>query len=60
MTAITLAELASITGGKLHGDADAVVTMVAPMDRAMEGHVTFLSNPKYAKHLGECLSLIHI
>ncbi|AXN31347.1 UDP-3-O-(3-hydroxymyristoyl)glucosamine N-acyltransferase [Vibrio coralliilyticus] len=58
MTAITLAELASITGGKLHGDADAVVTMVAPMDRAMEGHVTFLSNPKYAKHLGECQATV--
>ena len=58
MTAITLAELASITGGELHGDADAVVTMVAPMDRAMEGHVTFLSNPKYAKHLGDCQATV--
>ncbi|WP_117233483.1 UDP-3-O-(3-hydroxymyristoyl)glucosamine N-acyltransferase [Vibrio maerlii] len=54
MTAITLAELATITGGELHGDAQATVTMVAPMDKAQEGHVTFLSNPKYAKHLAEC------
>lgn len=54
MKAISLAELANITGGELHGDAAATVTMVAPMDKAQEGHVTFLSNPKYAKHLAEC------
>ncbi len=54
MTTLSLAELATITGGELHGDATAVVTMVAPMDAAQEGHVTFLSNPKYAKHLPEC------
>ncbi|MEZ8101537.1 UDP-3-O-(3-hydroxymyristoyl)glucosamine N-acyltransferase [Vibrio bivalvicida] len=54
MTTLSLAELATITGGELHGDATAVVTMVAPMDSAQDGHVTFLSNPKYAKHLAEC------
>ncbi|NOH81192.1 UDP-3-O-(3-hydroxymyristoyl)glucosamine N-acyltransferase [Vibrio sp. RE86] len=54
MTVLSLAELATITGGELHGDANATVTMVAPMDKAQEGHVTFLSNPKYAKHLGDC------
>jgi len=54
MTTLSLAELATITGGELHGDTTAVVTMVAPMDSAQDGHVTFLSNPKYAKHLAEC------
>lgn len=54
MKTLTLAELATITGGELHGDATAIVTMVAPMDKAQQGHVTFLSNPKYAKHLAEC------
>ncbi len=58
MTTLTLAELATITGGKLHGDDTAVVSMVAPMDKAQAGHVTFLSNPKYAKHLGECKATV--
>jgi UDP-3-O-[3-hydroxymyristoyl] glucosamine N-acyltransferase len=58
MTAISLAELATITGGELHGDENAMVTMVAPMDKAQEGHVTFLSNPKYAKHLTDCQATV--
>jgi len=58
MTAISLAELATITGGELHGDENAMVTMVAPMDKAQEGHVTFLSNPKYAKHLANCQATV--
>ena len=59
MKTLTLAELATITGGELFGDESLVVSRVAPMDKAQEGDVTFLSNPKYAKHLSE-LSLIHI
>ncbi|RJX71712.1 UDP-3-O-(3-hydroxymyristoyl)glucosamine N-acyltransferase [Vibrio sinensis] len=58
MAVLTLAELATITRGELHGDADAVVSMVAPMDKAKAGDVTFLSNPKYAKHLGECQATV--
>ncbi|MGD8112276.1 UDP-3-O-(3-hydroxymyristoyl)glucosamine N-acyltransferase [Vibrio sp. TRT 17S01] len=58
MAVLTLAELAQITGGALHGDANASVTMVAPMDKAQEGHVTFLSNPKYAKHLADCQATV--
>ncbi len=58
MKEISLAELASITGGTLHGNADATVKMVAPMDKAQEGHVTFLSNPKYAKHLAQCQATV--
>ncbi|TFH90669.1 UDP-3-O-(3-hydroxymyristoyl)glucosamine N-acyltransferase [Vibrio ouci] len=58
MTVLSLAELATITGGELHGDAAATVTMVAPMDKAQEGHVTFLSNPKYAKHLAQCQATV--
>ncbi|PMJ94782.1 UDP-3-O-(3-hydroxymyristoyl)glucosamine N-acyltransferase [Vibrio sp. 10N.261.55.A7] len=54
MQKITLAELAAITGGVLHGDTNEVVSSVAPMDKAQKGHVTFLSNVKYAKHLAEC------
>lgn len=58
MVRLTLAELAKVTGGELHGDQQAVVTMVAPMNKAQEGHVTFLSSPKYAKHLAECMATL--
>ncbi|MCR9685883.1 UDP-3-O-(3-hydroxymyristoyl)glucosamine N-acyltransferase [Vibrio antiquarius] len=58
MKTLTLAELATITGGELFGDESLVVSRVAPMDKAQEGDVTFLSNPKYAKHLSECQSTV--
>lgn len=58
MMTLTLAELAAITGGELHGDAMATVSQVAPMDKAQEGDVTFLSNPKYAKHLADCRATV--
>jgi UDP-3-O-[3-hydroxymyristoyl] glucosamine N-acyltransferase len=54
MTALTLAQLAEITNGELHGDGSVQIRAVAPMDRASEGEITFLTNVKYAKHLGEC------
>ncbi len=54
MPRVTLAELAAITSGALHGDGDVVVTSVAPMDTSGDGQITFLSNVKYRKHLGEC------
>ncbi|MCR9547820.1 UDP-3-O-(3-hydroxymyristoyl)glucosamine N-acyltransferase [Vibrio antiquarius] len=58
MKTLTLAELATITGGDLFGDESLVVSRVAPMDKAQEGDVTFLSNPKYAKHLSECQATV--
>ncbi len=54
MKSITLSELATLTQGELVGSADVVVHRVAPMDKAQQGDVTFLSNPKYAKHLADC------
>ncbi|WP_428772138.1 UDP-3-O-(3-hydroxymyristoyl)glucosamine N-acyltransferase [Vibrio sp.] len=54
MAVLTLAELATITGGELFGDPEATVNQVAPMDKAQTGDVTFLSNPKYVKHLDQC------
>lgn len=54
MKSITLSELATLTQGELVGGADVVVHRVAPMDKAQQGDVTFLSNPKYAKHLADC------
>lgn len=58
MAKLTLAELATITGGELFGDGSATVFAVAPMDKAQEGYVTFLSNPKYNKHLGQCRATV--
>jgi UDP-3-O-[3-hydroxymyristoyl] glucosamine N-acyltransferase len=54
MSRVTLAELAEITGAELHGDGELVIHSVAPMDKSGEGDITFLSNTKYRKHLGEC------
>lgn len=54
MSKVTLADLAAITGGELHGDGDIVISSVAPMDSSGEGQITFLSNSKYRKHLSEC------
>ncbi len=54
MPTITLAELAAVTGGELHGNGDVIIRAVAAMDKAGEGDITFLSNPKYRKHLTEC------
>ncbi|MBD1572313.1 UDP-3-O-(3-hydroxymyristoyl)glucosamine N-acyltransferase [Vibrio sp. S17_S38] len=50
----TLAELAKIIGGELHGDGDCTVSSVAAMDKAGSGQITFLTNEKYRKHLSEC------
>ncbi|GAD89007.1 MULTISPECIES: UDP-3-O-(3-hydroxymyristoyl)glucosamine N-acyltransferase [Vibrio] len=54
MTELTLQQLEQITGGTLYGDPATKVTSVAAMDKAEEGHITFLSNPRYKKQLPEC------
>ncbi|MDA9557217.1 UDP-3-O-(3-hydroxymyristoyl)glucosamine N-acyltransferase [Vibrio sp.] len=54
MKSLTLAEVAQITGGEVIGDSSAVIERLAPMDKGQEGDITFLSNPKYAKHLADC------
>ncbi|MGF1842769.1 UDP-3-O-(3-hydroxymyristoyl)glucosamine N-acyltransferase [Vibrio clamense] len=54
MPQLTLAELAVITGGELYGEGDQIISSVAPMDKAKQGEITFLSNAKYSKHLADC------
>lgn len=54
MSIVTLAELAVVTGGEVHGDGSTVIMSVAPMNTSGKGDITFLSNAKYRKHLGEC------
>ena len=43
----TLKELASLLGGKVIGDENAVVSSLGTLDEATEGQITFLANPKY-------------
>ncbi|PML79553.1 UDP-3-O-(3-hydroxymyristoyl)glucosamine N-acyltransferase [Enterovibrio norvegicus] len=54
MASITLAELAEKLSAELHGDGSIVIHSIAGMDKAGEGHITFLSSSKYRKHLVEC------
>jgi len=49
---ITIAELMKTIGGVLlHGDAAVSITGVDGIERAGPEHLTFVANPKYAKHL---------
>ncbi len=46
--ALTAASIAAAVGGTLRGDPSAIVTAIAPLDRAMPHHVSFLASAKYA------------
>jgi UDP-3-O-[3-hydroxymyristoyl] glucosamine N-acyltransferase len=46
--ALTAAAVAQAVGGELRGDPEAVVTAIAPLDRAESHHLTFLSAARYA------------
>jgi UDP-3-O-[3-hydroxymyristoyl] glucosamine N-acyltransferase len=48
---ITLGELAARFGAEVHGDANCVVRRVASLERAQEGDISFLSNPRFRRHL---------
>jgi UDP-3-O-[3-hydroxymyristoyl] glucosamine N-acyltransferase len=50
---LTASAIAELVGGTLVGAADAVVTGIAPLDRAGERHLSFLALPKYAKAFEE-------
>lgn len=53
MTARTLGELAGFLGARLvGGDAATEVRALAPIQSAGPGTLSFVSNPKYASHLG--------
>jgi len=54
MMTLTLAQVASIAGGQLHGDGDITVSGFAAMEKASSGQLAFLSNPKYRKSLPDC------
>jgi len=48
---VSLADLAKLTGSSLVGDGSAPIRMVAPLARAGEGAVAFLSDRRYAAEL---------
>ena len=48
---LTAASIAATVHGTLTGDPDAQVSAVAPLDRALPHHVTFLSSARYASLL---------
>lgn len=45
---LTASAIAAAVGGTLHGDPDAAISGVAPLDRAASHHLTFLASAKYA------------
>ncbi len=44
----TLGEIASLVGGELVGDPQAIITGISGIKEAKEGDITFLANPKYS------------
>ncbi len=49
----SLAFLAELVGGKLHGCAEQVISDVAPLHAAVEGSLSFLANRAYVRHLAD-------
>ncbi|MBY0504169.1 MAG: UDP-3-O-(3-hydroxymyristoyl)glucosamine N-acyltransferase [Bryobacteraceae bacterium] len=45
---MTLSEIAAALGAELRGPGELEIAGVAPLEQAGPGHLTFLSNPKYA------------
>ena len=52
--ALTAASIAASLGGTVIGDETAVVSGIAPLDRAQSHHLTFLASAKYAPLLATC------
>jgi len=53
MAEMKLSELAERVGGRLEGDGGKVIRGVAPVETAGGDEVTFLSNRKYERHVGQ-------
>ncbi|MGQ0286964.1 UDP-3-O-(3-hydroxymyristoyl)glucosamine N-acyltransferase [Pasteurellaceae bacterium 22721_9_1] len=51
MRSYTLKELAEHIGGAIRGNADVIVTAIAPLDKATSQQLTFISNVKYRPYL---------
>ncbi|MBN6710544.1 UDP-3-O-(3-hydroxymyristoyl)glucosamine N-acyltransferase [Haemophilus haemoglobinophilus] len=53
MREYSLQELAQQIGATIRGNADAVVTSIAPLDKADSNQLTFISNPKFREFLAQ-------
>lgn len=51
---MTLGEIAKLTGARLQGDANYVITGAAGLTEAGPQDIAFLENPKYAKTVAAC------
>lgn len=54
--ALTLADLAALTGADLRGDGQRAISGIAPLDQAGPSDITFLDNPAYARLLPETMA----
>jgi len=54
MIEATLTDIAAAIGASLEGDGDIVVNAVVPIDQAVSGELTFITNPKYSAMLNTC------
>src|ERR1051325_3131867 len=51
VSAMKLAELAERLGCELRGTGDVEIHRIAPIESAAAGDLTFVANPRYARHL---------
>ncbi|MCK5127408.1 MAG: UDP-3-O-(3-hydroxymyristoyl)glucosamine N-acyltransferase [candidate division Zixibacteria bacterium] len=51
--ALTVKELADKIGAEFKGDGDVIIESAAPIESAVKGQISFLSNPAYKKYLAE-------
>jgi len=52
-TPASLGALAALVGGQVRGNADLLISGVAPLDQAGPHEISFLANPKYRRQLDE-------
>ncbi len=53
MRKATVRELAEIVDGRVEGDGDQVITGIQNLSCAVKGDISFLSNARYARYLGD-------
>ncbi|NQT26386.1 UDP-3-O-(3-hydroxymyristoyl)glucosamine N-acyltransferase [candidate division KSB1 bacterium] len=51
MQSLSLQQIAELVQGQIEGEANGSITGVAKIEEAESDQITFLANPKYAKHL---------
>ncbi|MEQ9168913.1 MAG: LpxD N-terminal domain-containing protein, partial [Fulvivirga sp.] len=49
----TVSQIALLLGGEIQGDGDRKISMLAKIQEAKNGEISFLSNPKYEPYIYE-------